>query len=136
MTGLFTTLLAALLSLGAMSQKQTENKSPEGKWIISFLLMEGKLSDISGKAYELEFRMAEGQMGAKMCNSMGGNFTIDGKKMSFGPMRSTKMMCPDFDYETAFGQAIMQVDNFSFEKNRMMVKKGNEILLVLSMPVN
>nr|MCU0403737.1 META domain-containing protein [Chitinophagaceae bacterium] len=64
------------------------------------------------------------------------SYNIEGNQIKFGNMFSTKMMCPDMEYESAFGKAMMQVDNFSFEKNRMLLKKGDEILLVLSIPVN
>jgi heat shock protein HslJ len=124
-----------------VSKQKDENmvaattRSLEGKWVIAEIMMDGKLADVSGKAWEMEFRTGESAVGVGICNRMGGGYTLDGSKIKFGPMRSTKMMCPDIKYEDAFGKAVMEVDNFSFEKNRMFLKKGNETVIVLYMPV-
>ncbi len=129
---LWMTMLASTLFTIAMAQ---ENNGPAGKWLISSVLMEGKMKDVSEKAWEVEFNKAEGQVGAKICNSMGGKYTVTGNKINFGPMRSTKMMCPDIDYETAIGKAFGDADNFEFDKNRLYIKKGGKLLMVLTMPV-
>ena len=117
-------------------QKQMRQQSLEGKWTITFMLMEGKLSDVSDKGYKLEFRTGENRMGAQICNRMGGSYISDGNIIKFGQMFSTKMMCPDMAYETAFGNALMQVNNFSFEENRMLLKNGNDTLMILSIQEN
>jgi heat shock protein HslJ len=124
-----------------VSKQKDENmnaantRSVEGKWVIAEIKVDGKLADVSGKAWEMAFRPAENAMNAKICNSMGGGFTLEGDKIKFGPVRSTKMMCPEIKYEDAFGKAVMEVDNFGFEKNKMFLKKGSETLMVLYMPI-
>jgi heat shock protein HslJ len=112
-----------------------ENNGPAGKWLITSVLQEGKLTDVSAKAWEVDFKKAEGEVGAKICNSMGGKYTVTGSKIKFGAMRSTKMMCPDIDYETAIGKAFADSDNFEFDKNRMFLKKGAKVLMTLTMPI-
>jgi heat shock protein HslJ len=111
------------------------DRSLEGKWVIASIMTEGQLADVSGKAWEMEFRTGEKAVGVGICNRIGGGYTIDGNKIKFGPMRSTKMMCPDIKFEGAFGKAIIEVDNYSFDKNRMMLKKGDETLIELYMPI-
>jgi heat shock protein HslJ len=128
---LMTMLASTLITLGMAQQ----NDGPDGKWIITSVLMDGKLTDVSEKSWEVAFTKAEGQVGAKICNSMGGKYTVTGKKIKFGAMRSTKMMCPDINYETAIGKAFADADNFEYDKNRMQLKKGDKILMILTMPV-
>jgi heat shock protein HslJ len=117
------------------NMEATTSRSPEGKWLITSLVMEGKLTDISAKAFELEFKEAGNQVSTKICNMIRGGYTMEGSNVKFGPMASTKMMCPDMNYEASFNQAIMQVDNIAYERNRMYLKKGNETLIILTMPV-
>lgn len=124
-----------------VSKQKDENmstansRSIEGKWVVAEIKVDGKLADVSGKAWEMEFRPTENAMNAKICNSMGGGFTLDGDKIKFGPMRSTRMMCPDIKYEDAFGKAVKDVDNYSFERNKMFLKRGSETMIVLYTPI-
>jgi heat shock protein HslJ len=123
--------VTTLMNIG-MAQ---ENNGPAGKWLITSVLEDGNLSDVSGKAWEVEFRKAEGEVGAKVCNSMSGKYTVTGNKIKFGTMRSTKMMCPDINHETAVGKAFADADNFEYDKNRMLLKKGSKLVMILTMPV-
>jgi heat shock protein HslJ len=117
------------------NMEESMMRSPEGKWLITSMVINGKLTDVSAKAYEFEFKTAGKQVFTKICNNMSGGYTMEGNTIKFGPMRSTKMLCPETDYESAFSQAIMQVDTVEYERNRMHLKKGNETLLILTMPV-
>jgi heat shock protein HslJ len=111
-------------------------KAPDGKYLLTALLMDGKLTDVSGKAYEVAFRKADSEINTKICNNICGRFTVDGNKIKFGPMRSTRMMCPDMSHENALSQAFAEIDNFSYEKAKLHLKKGDQILVTLIMPVN
>jgi heat shock protein HslJ len=129
-------LTALGLALTGMSQKTVMNdRSPEGKWILKYLQMEGQLQNVAAKAYQIEFSN-DGQMSTKICNNIGGKFTITGNSISFGPVRSTKMMCPDMNYESAFNKAIMEADTIEYKGSEMILKKGKEIVMTLYMPVN
>lgn len=128
---LMTIFATSLMTMG-MAQ---ENNGPAGKWLITSVLMEGKLADISAKAWEVEFKKAEGEVGTKICNSMAGKYTVTGNKIKFGAMRSTRMMCPEMEYESAIGKAFSEAESFEYDKNRMILKKGDRILMILTMPV-
>jgi heat shock protein HslJ len=110
--------------------------APHGKYILSALLMDGKLENVSAKAYEVEFNNEDKQLNTKICNNIGGKYTIDGQKISFGPMRSTRMMCPDMSYESALSKAFTEIDNLSYDRAKLHLKKGDQILVTLIMPVN
>ena len=126
------TMMATALLTHAIAQ---ENNGPAGKWLITSILQEGKLTEVSGKSWEVDFKKDEGQVGAKICNSMGGKYTVDGKNIKFGAFRSTKMMCPDINFETAIGKAFEGANNFEYNKNQLFLKKGSQVLMVLTMPV-
>lgn len=128
---MITILTCTLVTLGMAQQ----NPGPAGKWQIVSVLMDGNMEDVSAKSWEVEFKAADGQVAAKICNSMGGKYSVNGNKIKFGPMRSTKMMCPEINYETAVGKAFSAAETFEYDKNRMTLKKGEQVLMVLEMPV-
>lgn len=128
---LMTIFATTLLTMG-MAQ---ENNGPAGKWLIISVLQEGKLTDVSAKAWEVEFKKAEGEVGTKICNSMAGKYTVTGNKIKFGAMRSTRMMCPEMDYESAIGKAFSEAESFEYDKNRMTLKKGVKVLMTFMMPL-
>lgn len=115
---------------------QNALNAPNGKYILTSLWMDGKLTNVSAKAYEMEFKKDENQVYTKVCNNISGKYTLDGSKIKFGHMRSTRMMCPDMNFETAFNQALEQVDNISYDRAKLHLKKGDQILVTLTMPVN
>ena len=45
------------------------------------------------------------------------------------------MMCPEKEYESAIGKAFSEAESFEYDKNRMILKKGDRILMILTMPV-
>ncbi len=128
--------LKKIMSKEKDTNMDTLERSPKGKWIITQLMMGGKLSDISARAYEFEFKTEGNQIATKICNATRGGYSISGNKIQFGNLMSTKMMCPDMDYEASFNQAISSVDNFEYDRNKMILKKGTETIMVLSMPVH
>lgn len=132
MKQLIITILASTLVTLGMAQ---QNPAPAGKWQILSIWVDGKMEDVSAKSWEVEFKVTEGQVGAKICNSMGGKYSVTGNKIKFGAMRSTKMMCPEINYETAVGKAFSAAETFEYDKNRMTLKKGEQVLMVLEMPV-
>jgi heat shock protein HslJ len=123
--------------------KEKDNKmenqlanAPNGKYILTALFMDGKLTDVSGKAYEVEFKKSDNQISTKICNITGGQYSLDGNKITFGPLRSTRMMCSDMNYENALSKAFPEIDNFSYDRAKLHLKKGADILITLTMPVN
>lgn len=56
--------------------------------------------------YTLEF-MPDGRVDAKLdCNGGSGGYRIDGKSIRFGPLATTKMMCPPGSMDVKFAQQI------------------------------
>jgi heat shock protein HslJ len=52
--------------------------------------------------------LAEGRkvQGSAGCNRMTGTYQLDGQKLKFGPLATTRMACPDMQTETAFLKAL------------------------------
>jgi len=51
--------------------------------------------------------------GSGGCNRVSGRFEIDGDRLRFGPMVSTRMACPDgVDLERQFLEALAQVERY------------------------
>ena len=52
--------------------------------------------------------VAEGHkvQGSAGCNRMMGTYTLDGEKLKFGPLATTRMACPAMETESAFLKAL------------------------------
>ena len=52
--------------------------------------------------------LAEGRkiQGSAGCNRMSGTYQLDGEKLKFGPLATTRMACPAMQTETAFLKAL------------------------------
>src|SRR6266498_3776236 len=89
-----------------------------------------QLSGTRRDAY-LTFRPEEKRFsGNGGCNSISGNYTIDKNKINFSDITSTKMSCPDISFENAFLQLLDQVNRYEVSGNTILLKNGNEILLI------
>lgn len=65
-------------------------------------------ADASQREPYLVLRHEDGRAGGSLgCNGMNGSYTLDGERLRFGPLMSTKMACiKGMDIEQAFGAAL------------------------------
>jgi heat shock protein HslJ len=58
--------------------------------------------------------LAEGRkvQGSAGCNRMRGTYQLDGDKLKFGPLATTRMACPAMQTETAFLKALKQATRY------------------------
>lgn len=58
--------------------------------------------------------LAEGRkvQGSAGCNRMRGTYQVDGDKLKFGPLATTRMACPAMHTETAFLKALKQTTRY------------------------
>ena len=69
---------------------------------------------------------AEGKLKAQFdCNSGGGDYEISDRKLSFGPLISTRMACPEGTQDYLFMKDLQRVQAFFLQ--------GEELFLVLPM---
>ncbi len=67
--------------------------------------------------------------GSGGCNSISGKFESKGDKIKFGPVMSTRMMCPG-NYESEFLTALNNSESFKIENNRLYFIQDNKTILV------
>lgn len=127
-----TAMAAFMLAMGVNGR---EMRDPDGNWLISAVMMNGMLTNVSDKPWQMEFRKTEGQVSLKICNRIAGKYSLKNGKIKVGPLLSTKMMCPEMDYEMAISKALQEADSIEFEQQTLKLKKGKAVLMVLTMPV-
>lgn len=64
--------------------------------------------------------------GSGGCNNMMGTFTVEGDRLSFGPIAGTRMMCTEgMDQEHAFGQTLGKIERFEIT-GQVLTLSGSE----------
>ena len=67
------------------------------------------------------------------CNRFNGPVTLNGNGINFGNLAATMMFCAEtMNVETAFMQALREVDTYTIENGTLYLKKGADILVVLN----
>jgi heat shock protein HslJ len=131
---IFLTLLIAsfFLAIGCSSNKESVNTLLHDIWA---------LESIEGKTYSrvenqnlhptVEIYLAEERFnGNTGCNNMSGKITVNGSKISFTNIITTKMFCDGVD-ETSFISALEKANNYKIEKMRLYLYDDDRELLVL-----
>jgi heat shock protein HslJ len=62
------------------------------------------------------------------CNRFSGEAKIEGSKIKFDRVVSTKMACLNMSIETAFLKALNETVSYVIEAGDLKLKKGNEVL--------
>jgi heat shock protein HslJ len=124
-------IAAILLSIRCSSNQETTSKLLHDIWI---------LDSIEGEPYSraenqdlhptIEIYLAEERFsGNTGCNNMNGTLTVDGSKINFTNIITTKMFCVDVD-ETSFLSALERADNYKIEKMRLYLYEDAKEILV------
>ena len=111
--------------------------SPDASWVNRrWVLTEMRgvpvqLSGTNRDAYISFFPEEKRISGNGGCNRVTGNYTLDKKsEIRFTEVASTKMSCPDINFENAFLSTLDKVDRYEVNGNVMLLKDGNEVLLI------
>jgi heat shock protein HslJ len=131
---IFLTLLIAsfFLAIGCSSNKESVNTLLHDIWV---------LESIEGKTYSraenqnlhptIEIYLAEERFnGNTGCNNMSGEVTVNGSKITFSNIVTTKMFCEGVD-ETSFISALEKANNYKIEKMRLHLNEYEKEILVL-----
>ena len=63
------------------------------------------------------------------CNNFFGNYTMEGNKLSFGPLASTRMACPHIkEIDMEINRAISITTRYQISGNRMELYKDDKLL--------
>ena len=110
----------------------TDSTALEGAWAIR--TVKGAALGETEKTPMLQFTLAEHRVhGNAGCNVINGTFELDPKNpsaLTFGPMITTMMACPNMEAETAVLQALAQVQSFRVEGETLYLcdASGAELL--------
>ena len=78
----------------------------------------------------LEIYLSEKRfLGNTGCNNMNGSMNVEGDKISFSDITTTKMFCVDVD-ETSFLTALSKADKYKIEKMRLYLFDDDKEVLV------
>ena len=59
------------------------------------------------------------------CNSFRGSYTLlEGSRLSFSPLVSTRMACDNMEKETTFMELLQKADNYTIQGNVLNLNKG------------
>lgn len=126
---MFRTMLLAGLAVGALalsacSQPAAANEGLEGtNWLVVTYDSDGNATEVlTGSRPGVEFSEDGNVYGKLGCNSFFGPYTIDGVKVSMGPLGSTQMYCaPDelMAQEYALSQNLENVATFKVEGDKL-----------------
>lgn len=64
--------------------------------------------------------------GSAGCNRINGSYSVDGAKLSFGGIASTRRMCPEMDAEHKFMKMFPMVESFYTDENHLYLSDGAE----------
>lgn len=70
--------------------------------------------------------------GMAECNRYFGTFKLKNKKLSFGHVGSTRMMCPNQQLESKYFELLNKVDSYSLSKNTLKLKNKGTVILVFN----
>lgn len=116
-------LVMVALLLGMVSCGETKTESLDGTaWkLASMKNIPDEAISVEQDAFTLEFNAADTMAyGRTNCNRFFGRYdaNTDGT-LHFGNLGSTRMMCPDMDYESAFLHMLEQVDRYAIHDGEL-----------------
>ena len=78
----------------------------------------------------IEFNESEKRFsGNAGCNQMSGRYALDKNDLSLSEVITTKMSCPDIEFETLFLELLADVDRYEMEGDDLVMKDGRREVL-------
>ncbi|HEX6848887.1 MAG TPA: META domain-containing protein [Chitinophagaceae bacterium] len=65
------------------------------------------------------------------CNQINGSYRLDKNDIKFTDVVSTKMSCPDLEFENTFLSTLSSIDRYEVRENELLLKRNKEVQLVL-----
>ena len=102
------------------------------KWVVTEL-NEAPVQRTPGlKDAFLEFAVPDSKFsGNGGCNSLGGEYSVDKNHIHFTKIISTKMSCPDINFESTFIALLEKADKYEVRNNTMLLKQDDKVLIML-----
>ncbi len=97
------------------------------KWYLTHI--KGKKVE-NAKPYLVFKKSDKGFYGRTGCNSLSGQYLLDGNSIELSRMRMTKRACPNMqNIETSFTQKLKEADEIEAQKDRLYFKNNGVVLL-------
>jgi heat shock protein HslJ len=123
-------ILLLVASVGCTPKLSPDSNWAGRRWVLTE--MKGVPVQLSGgrrDAY-LNFDAVEKKfIGNGGCNQVSGNYSLEKKNIRFGEVISTKMSCPDIEFENTFLSTLNSIDHFEQRGNDLLLKNKKEVLL-------
>jgi heat shock protein HslJ len=120
--------LLAIFVLTACADKKPP--SIEGQWKLVSYNQTGAVPDV-----ETSIEFKDGQMSGDVgCNSFGGEYTVSGKTIKFGPVMSTMMFCDAVADQESSTLTVLQKDaTFILNGDRLTITSadGNAFIILV-----
>lgn len=105
----------------------------ESNWELEYIYTDGKeMTPPAEHNASLAFLKDSKISGETGCNRFFGDFAVNGASLKFENMGSTRMMCPQMEFENAYLQTISNVASYIISKNQLILKDnaGNIVALL------
>lgn len=125
-TGLFMLFSAFVL------KKDSQQQTPfyETKWHLKKIYTKKGVEEIRTNAFIKFYQQKQSAGGNGSCNTFGSSISINGNKISFKDIFSTKMYCEDVQLtEDKFFQQLNKVNRFEIKGNTLLLLRDDEVLL-------
>lgn len=138
----FIFILLAVTILSSFSKKQmlvtdSQNQAKgeimldSTKWWLTRIHTTDSFTQVSGKKAFVHFNIAgEKISGNGSCNSFGGKVTVEGNKLSFGNIFSTKMLCNEVQsIEDEFFRQLQRVTTYEIKGKKLILFNADNAIL-------
>lgn len=124
--------LIALMFAGCCACRKGKNNLPLKGTEWHLMRMMGRDLAIDGEQFVFTFS-EDGQFGGTgACNRMFGEYKSDAKgALTFGPIASTRRMCPDANLETEFSAVLSRATHYEVDGNILMIFSNGEMQAIL-----
>lgn len=126
--------MAAVAAAFLFSMCTSNSEIPvESNWELEYIYTDGNAveppQDHNATLAFLKDSKIAGDTG---CNRFFGEYEAKGNSLKFGQVGTTRMMCPQMQFENAWMEVINNTDSFEMDKEQMILKDstGNIIALL------
>lgn len=105
----------------------------ESNWVLEYIYSNGQeILPPEDHSPTLAFLKESKIAGETGCNRFFGDYKLEGAELRFENIGSTRMMCPQMQFETSFMETISNTASYSIDNNRLALKDsaGNIIALL------
>ena len=126
--------VAALTFSGCCNCGKTSSRTASltgDRW--QLVQMDGSAVSAAVDSYSLSFAADNTVSGQGDCNRLTGTYASDREKgtLSFGPLASTRKMCPDQAREDAFMKALDTIDAYQVDGTMLLLFADGELRMML-----